>query len=448
MNQESDTSLLLANTSIVGIDGHPTDIPISFNYQLFSQTMVIGEMVICESSELSATVHKLLFTDRKEKIKVVLANGAQFDAIPIYGKISIGKDSYSLEISIILAHQPAIVVNKKNPITELTFPMLNFPSVLSSRSKRISAGTNIIFVPDIRIEVSGWCIEMTGVDNIRDVEKMLKQKRGFGITYTGRITQLNETEFEVNEAKKLLRVLQIFLSFSCGRACGFPLVEGKDRRGLNSWVQWGSHYVHPWDYRHSLLCFYHFDKILQSLFPKFLALYENDEWTKVLIRVIYYYLESNNVPMREAGIISAQITLELLSSQILRELGKSKKEREPAGKFINRAFETLNIATNIPEHYECLRNVCNIHHWENGPHALTDIRNDIVHSNGKFDDSLTLQSEAWMLGLWYIEMLLLKKLDYRGMYNNRSATRQNNLESFSLVPWAKPEGQCFSKHGI
>lgn len=448
MNQESDTSLLLANTSIVGIDGHPTDIPISFNYQLFSQTVVIGEMVICESSELSATIHKLLFTDRKEKIKVVLANGAQFDAILIYGKMCIGEDSYSLEISIILARQPAIVVNKKNPITELTFPMLNFPSVLSSRSKRISDGINIISVPDIRIEASGWCIEMTGVDNIRDVEKMLEQKRGLGITYTGRITQLNETEFEVNEAKKLLRALQIFLSFSCGRTCGFPLVEGKDRRGLNSWVQWGSHYVHPWNYQHSLLCLCHFDKILQSLFPKFLALYENDEWTKVLARVIYYYLESNNVPMREAGIISAQITLELLSSQILRELGKSKEKREPAGKFINRAFEALNIATNIPEHYECLRNVRNIRHWENGLHALTDIRNDIVHSNGKFDDSPTLQSEVRMLGLWYIEMLLLKKLDYRGKYNNRFATRQNNLEYFPLVPWAKPEGQCFSKHGI
>ena len=440
MNQESDTSLLLANTSIVGIDGHPTDVPISFNCQLFSQAQVIGEIVICEKSELSPTVHKLLFTDRKEKIRVALANGAQFDAIPIYRKRTIGEDSYSLEISIILARQPAIVVNGENPLTELIFPILNFPSVLSSRSKRISDGKNIISVPDIRTEASGWCIEMTGVDNIRDVEKMLEQKRGLGITYTGRITQLNETEFEVNEAKKLLRALQIFLSFSCGRACGFPLVEGKDRGGLNSWVRWGSHYVHPWNYQHSLLRRYHFDKILQSLFPKFLALYKNDEWTKVLIRAIYYYLESNNVPMREVGIISAQITLELLSSQILRELGKGKKEREAAGKFINRALEALNITTNIPEHCECLRNMGDIHHWRNGLHALTDIRNDIVHSNGKFDDSPTLQSEAWTLGLWYIEMLLLKKLGYGGKYYNRFATRQNELESFPHVPWAKPEG--------
>ncbi|MDE0681922.1 MAG: hypothetical protein OXI63_03300 [Candidatus Poribacteria bacterium] len=268
---------------------------------------------------------------------------------------------------------------------------------------------------------------------------ILRQKRGLGITYTGKVTQLNKTEFEVNEAKKLLRALQIFLSFSCGRACGFPLVEGKDRRGLNSWVRWGSHYIHSWNYQHSLLLLYHFDKILQGLFSKFLALYKNDEWAKVLIRAIYYYLESNNVPMREVGIISTQITLELLSSQILRELGQSKKKREAAGIFINRAFEALNIAPHIPEHCECLRNVRNIHHWENGLHALTDIRNDIVHSNGKFDDSPTLQSEAWTLGLWYIEMLLLKKLDYRGKYNSRFATRQNKLDSFPHVPWVKSE---------
>ncbi|MDE0682371.1 MAG: hypothetical protein OXI63_05595, partial [Candidatus Poribacteria bacterium] len=117
MNQELYTSLPLANTQIVEIDGHSTDIPISFNYQLFSQTAVISEMVICERNELPPAVRKLLFTDRKEKIKVALANGAQFDAVPIRGKRTIGEGMDSHEISFILAHQPVTVVNKENPLT-------------------------------------------------------------------------------------------------------------------------------------------------------------------------------------------------------------------------------------------------------------------------------------------------------------------------------------------
>ena len=167
---------------------------------------------------------------------------------------------------------------------------------------------------------------MTGVYEIWDVKKMLEEKRGLGITYIGRITQLNAAEFKVNDAKTLLSALQIFLSFSCGRACGFPLVEGKDRRGQKSWVRWGSHYVHPWNYQHSLLYRHNNDNILQSLFPKFLVLFENDEWANVLVRVINYYLESNTALMREVGIISAQIALELLSYQISREQEENKNK--------------------------------------------------------------------------------------------------------------------------
>ncbi|MCY3614748.1 MAG: hypothetical protein OXH03_06600 [Bacteroidetes bacterium] len=438
MNQESKTVLPLTNTRIVEIDGLSTDIPINFNHQLSPQTDVIGEILICEKNEPPPPVLRLLLTDKKEKIEVVLASGAKFDAISLRGEMKIGTDSYSQEIFIIPARQPVTVINKGNPLTELAFPILNFPPILGSRRKFISDGEKNISIPNIQIKASSWCIEMTGVDDIWDVKKMLEEKRGLGITYIGRITQLNAAEFEVNEAKKLLSALQTFLSFSCGRACGFPLVEGKDRRGQNSWVRWGSHYVHPWNYQHSLLCRHDYDIILQSLFPKFLVLFENDKWANVLVRVINYYLESNTVLMREVGIISAQIALELLSYQISHEHRKYKNKKEAAGISIQKALEELDIATNIPEHCESLRKLKRIYKWKNGPHALTDIRNDIVHPITKFDDSPILQGEVWVLALWYIEMLLLKKLDHQGEYRSRFATGRTKLEPFPLVPWAIP----------
>ena len=110
--------------------------PISFNYQLSPQT-VIGEMVIHERNKLPPSAFKLLFTDRKEKIEVVLASGARFDAISIRGEMKMGKDSYSRKISIIPARQPVTVVNKENPLTELIYPILNVPPIFGNQSKKL-----------------------------------------------------------------------------------------------------------------------------------------------------------------------------------------------------------------------------------------------------------------------------------------------------------------------
>ena len=51
MNQESNMSLLLAKTRNAEIDGHPTDVPISFSHQLSPQTDFKGQKVICERNE-------------------------------------------------------------------------------------------------------------------------------------------------------------------------------------------------------------------------------------------------------------------------------------------------------------------------------------------------------------------------------------------------------------
>lgn len=139
MSQESNAALPLTNTVIVKIDGHSIDAQISFNYQLAPQT-VIGEMVIRERNKLARPVFKLMFTNRKETMEVVLASGARFEAISVRGGTKIGEDSYSRKISIIPAHQPVTIVDKENPLTELIFPILNFPRIFGNQSKQINHG--------------------------------------------------------------------------------------------------------------------------------------------------------------------------------------------------------------------------------------------------------------------------------------------------------------------
>lgn len=171
-----------------------------------------------------------------------------------------------------------------------------------------------------------WCIEMSGIDNIQDVWKRLNQERGNGVTCRGRITRAGESEFTVEESKQLLNALRHLHSFTCGFSCGFPFVEGKDRAGKISWVQWGSHYVSPGNTSHSLLVHNGCDDILASLFPRFwYRLNHGNGWNETLFLAIDCYLLSKNSAI-EVGIILVQVVLERLSClpKFLRKKTKRK----------------------------------------------------------------------------------------------------------------------------
>ena len=67
-----------------------------------------------------------------------------------------------------------------------------------------------------------------------------------------------------------------------------------------------------------------------------------------------------------------------------------------------------------------------------GPQAITYIRNNIVHPE-KDETSIPTEvmGEAYYLGLLYLEMSLLHRLEYNGQYFDR---RHGSLNQ---VPWSK-----------
>jgi len=75
------------------------------------------------------------------------------------------------------------------------------------------------------------------------------------------------------------------------------------------------------------------------------------------------------------------------------------------------------------------------------PQALAWLRNAIIHANSKnrkkrrnLNDALQHASTIY---LWYLELIILRFLDYRGEYSNRITTQPNPSFSFvEPVPWA------------
>ena len=169
---------------------------------------------------------------------------------------------------------------------------------------------------------------------------------------------------------------------------------------------------------------------------------KNDDWRKTLCEVLYWYLNANSPPRGlEAGIILTQAAIERLSYEFtvkdrcLVSVDRFKKHR--ASDKFRLLFSSLKIPLDIPAEASELQN--SAHGWKkekwlDAPHALTEIRNSLVHPEHKRSDwSSSTSYEAWNLGLWYLEMGILSICGYKGTYGDRR--KQRTIGQVKTVPW-------------
>ena len=415
---EPNQPITLETTDIVEIDGQSVKLAVHVILQLFP-----NPTIVIEADELPDLVF------RKKRFKIALASGARLEAmVRTFNPLT-------CRGSLIPSYQPMNIIDKEVPLRSLHFSILNFPEFFGSQRKWIREGENVHAIPHALVEASGWRLKITGVQNISEVVKMLKRENGYGVTYNGVISRSDGANFTVQKVETLLKALRTFFSFARGASCSLDLVSGKDQNGEQFFVRWGAHYVAPWNSRRSWFRQHGGDDILTELFPRFWSLFNSgDEWKRTILRSIDWYLLSNESAIH-AGIILTQAALERLSFQIL---GRGKKPEEPTGIFFRKALEELNLEPQIPSSCSKLKNIQKTHKWADGPHALVDIRNDLVHPKNKLVDiSHHVHRDAWNLGQWYIEMILLKTLRYQGYYVNRLAGWHKENEAILPVPWAK-----------
>jgi hypothetical protein len=125
--------------------------------------------------------------------------------------------------------------------------------------------------------------------------------------------------------------------------------------------------------------------------------------------------------VEDKGLLSAKGFKDLWASDKLRLLLVSTK-----------------IPTAIPP--ECaeitnlVSNKANKLNWVDLPHALTEIRNSLVHPDHKNRHTVaTAYVDAWKAGLWLLELTALAICGYAGTYSNRLKTR--HAGHVEVVPW-------------
>ncbi len=341
---------------------------------------------------------------------VQLENGGCVDVVPsswMYGQ---------QDAELHLKHSPSVAFCSGEPIVRLEFSVLNI--------------TGDLLRWPFTLHAHPWLATIEPVPGLGDLEKALRADGGYAVTHKGWVQQSDGEGFSEDDAQLFLRGLDHFLSFACGSRCAILNVVGLDSMGNEAWKRWGPHGVSSWKPRRTWIDIT-LGEALQDIFGEFWLNYSST--SKHLDRVLGWYVSSNESGALDLGIVLNQIVLELLTTLI-----PAKKSNESKmGKRIAYMLCKQGIDPEIPPTCNALRALADEYGFYHGPHTIVAIRNSIVHSDSDLElNSSDIYREAQDLGLWYIELLLLRMFKYSGKFSSRLVDVQR-AGATELVPWAK-----------
>ena len=313
-------------------------------------------------------------------------------------------------------------------VSSISFCALNFSKFSGRKTELVDSK----YLPATELLHENLKVCLIEASNLSENEKLLGETGGYGVTHTGVIEQINGQAISVSKAETILRGVRAFLSFARGAGCGLTLVRANYTDGRQGLLEWGSSHIDPWNSAADTWLPTKVDgsENLSQAFPGFWELVSDTHWRYPLLRIVDLYLNSKNGPFH-VGIILVQAALETLCNQIFGP----KRINVHIGDFMSQSIKCLGFPAGIPSSCAGLadffRNCPRVD--GDGPRAIVELRNDLVHAKKRHDDNAEAQIDALRLGQWYIELILLKKFKYLSRYKNRLA--KSGMSPFETVPW-------------
>ena len=254
----------------------------------------------------------------------------------------------------------------------------------------------------------GWQIILDGDPGLRQSWDSVKDERGFALTHCGRLTRADGQSFGFSEAHDVLACLHWFLSFVRGRRVGIALASGFEADpGLSPEhepliTHWGVTHVDEaaaaqgWFTRSM-------ERQLDDLFQSFHRIWRDDEpLTRQLRTMIGTYCVALNhsIPL-EMRVLAGYIGLETETTQ---NLDKSM-------------LKSILADHNLPDL------ISDTVHGSSQPFSgsklLSRTRNAIVHHNADNYPTLDQLWKACNTCLYFLELLMLRKLGHDGAFCDR-----------------------------
>jgi len=305
-----------------------------------------------------------------------------------------------------------------------------------------------------KLEYGDWLIELNKQENYKEIEQELKLHGGYAITHIAIIRKVDDDYFEVNELESILSSLIDFLNFVHGRRIGISVIEGFLEE-IAVYNRFDNKNITPWNNTKNWYPDSSYEDYL-DIFGSFTKLFEKELWSERKNYIMGTYLDCFSEQTIEVKIIMIQTFLELISyiylvqSDILPS-SKLKSNRKfknaPTFQNIQELFEKLEIplvdANNYLIKNTGVENSCG-NETADSIKFFIKMRNQIIHPRkSSLFNNRNLRT-AYYIGIWMIDMVMLRLLGYNERYWNRLSDNKwtgdvENGGSYYWVPWSENE---------
>lgn len=344
-----------------------------------------------------------------------------------YGVAIISNFNINNQISIKGVFRHTVITGEKNiPISKIKFCVPNFREYIGISVKKNTKTNRSTLKNRLILENDKFKITIDKRFEYKKLYSSLTENGGYIITHSGElISKKGALTFE--NSKEILNCLNLFLSFLNGKRTSAILIHGIfDNEKI--WCDYSNYYVDRYDNLPSWINS-HSIEYINELWQIFSGKWKDKNDKDVLITAIHWYLECNKSSgFVEGSLIMAQTALELLYNWYIIEnkklmIGKDSENINAANK-IRLLLSQLNLNYSIPKKLTYLDKFLKAEKLVDAPEAVVQIRNAIVHSQEEKRAKLNkienmAKYEALQICIWYIEVALLKILDYKGDYTNR-----------------------------
>ncbi len=344
------------------------------------------------------------------------------------------------------------VVGDETSLTEVQlkhviFHLPNFARVLGESIRDDVASCH--WPGRLPMEADGWRITLDRInppesalwtDPLYDI---LKDTAGYAITHVGHIERSDGGAFSVEQVGNVLRVLFHFLSFCRGAWCSPQLPVGFNACAERVWERWQACPTDNWKQVGTWLNDF---RGMNAALPGFFDRFASDLWEEPIRWAIFWYVEANeSAGGIEGATILIQAALELLAwTMFVKDravLSENGFDKRPAADKLRLLASACGVPLAIPSSFVEIPKLAKEYNWADVPQSFTEIRHALVHpknelrQSGRITDAKPLK-ECWRLGLWLLELVLLRLANYDGVYVNRLKNGSGNRTT-EAVPWTR-----------
>lgn len=277
---------------------------------------------------------------------------------------------------------------------------------------------------------------------------VIKSKGGFGLTHVGELRFIDYSIANAKRAELILSNFGIFLSFLAGRQITPFFTTGSVENEIK-WIEYNNRQQEPYHSYYDSWLPQQFDLKIGALWKEFYELCLDDYNKNTLYLIIHWYLSANKRSGGlEGSIILLQNAFELLFRWIIIEekkiISSEGSDDLRASDKIRMLLYIINCSTQLPDHYQKQFEdiIKKNRELRDFPYLFTDIRNSYVHSNRKKREKIDRLPAQYLdvvltCGLYYVELLLLKVLNYDGIIAQRISTNKFRGGNETIVPWLR-----------